>query len=80
MTNQTEVLGRALEWIHKNSIDGNGICVTSRIQKIYPEVTGYYIPTLLDWGEKDLALAYARHLLQIQKEDGSWYDSDDIAP
>ncbi len=70
----------ALKWIKNNTIDGNGITVTSKERRIYPEVTGYYIPTLLQCGEKELAISYAKYLCSIQKEDGSWYDSKDVAP
>ena len=80
MNNSTEAFKKALMWIEKNTIDGNGIAVTSKEQVIYPEVTGYYIPTLLKWGEKDRACAYAKHLCSIQKKDGSWYDPTDSAP
>lgn len=78
--NKVSCFTRALAWIKANTIDGKGIAVTSRKQVIYPEVTGYYIPSLLQWGERDLALSYARHLCSIQKEDGSWHDSADKAP
>ena len=71
---------RALQWIDRNTIDGNGIAVSSKKQVIYPEVTGYYIPTLLQWGERERAIAYAKHLCSIQKEDGSWYDPSGSAP
>lgn len=71
---------RALNWIDNNTIDGSGIAVSSKEHRVYPEVTGYYIPTLLEWGERDRACAYAKHLLSIQKEDGSWYDSNDQDP
>ena len=57
-----------------------GITVTNRERSIYPEVSGYYIPTLLRWGEEERAQAFAGHLCSIQKEDGSWYDSGDVAP
>lgn len=78
--NRVEVFDRALNWIKNNTLDGCGITVTSKEKYIYPEVTGYYIPSLLQWGERDLAIAYAKYLCAIQKEDGSWYDSKDIAP
>lgn len=70
----------AMNWIENNTIDGNGIALTSRRRIIYPEVTGYYIPTLLQWGERERACAYAEYLCSIQKGDGSWYDSYDKAP
>ena len=70
----------AIKWVVGNTIDGNGITVTSQEKLIYPEVTGYYIPTLLQWGERDLAVSYAKYLCAIQKPDGSWYDAYDNAP
>lgn len=78
--NRIKSFYKALEWIERNSINGDGITVTSKEQRIYPEVTGYYIPTLLSWGERERACAYARYLCSIQKEDGSWYDSTDTCP
>lgn len=80
MVNKVEQFNKALKWIENNSISGDGIAVTSKDQRIYPEVTGYYIPTLLAWGEKERACAYAKYLCSIQKKDGSWYDSTDTAP
>lgn len=80
MKNKVEYFNLALDWINKYSIEGKGITVTSKEQRIYPEVTGYYIPTLITWGEKERARAYATYLCSIQKEDGSWYDSTDTSP
>lgn len=78
--NCIEVYERAIEWIKNHSVDGHAIMCTSERRKEYPEVTGYYIPTLVRWGYRELALNYAEWLLQAQKEDGSWYDTDDRAP
>ncbi len=80
MNNQVFIFDRALQWIHNNTLDNKGIAVSSKEQFIYPEVTGYYIPTLLRWGEKPLALSYAKYLCSIQKVDGSWYDYADKNP
>lgn len=80
MLNYSEVYNNAIKWIHNNTINGNGITLSRHKHIIYPEVTGYYIPTLLDCGEKDLAASYAKYLCSIQKEDGSWYDSGENAP
>lgn len=71
---------KAIKWIEKNTIDGHGIAVTSKQKVIYPEVTGYYIPTLIRWGHTDLAIRYADYLASIQKKDGSWYDPSDKSP
>lgn len=80
MSNQIAHFNKTIRWIHEHTVDGCGIAVTSKQMVIYPEVTGYYIPSLLQWGEKELACAYAKHLCSIQKEDGSWYDCTDTAP
>lgn len=81
MSNKIDKFKRALNWIRDNTIDGNGITVTSKERKIYPEVTGYYIPTLLQWGgERDLAISYANYLCGSQSESGAWYDSDGKDP
>lgn len=71
---------RAVDWIYRNSVDGQAIICNTDKKKGYPEVTGYYIPTLLRWGYRELAIAYAKWLCKIQKDDGSWYDTDDKAP
>jgi malonyl-CoA O-methyltransferase len=62
---------RALDWIKKNTIPGQGIAVTSKQNIPYPEVTGYLIPTLLDAGENDLAEQYADYLAAVQHPNGA---------
>jgi malonyl-CoA O-methyltransferase len=49
-------------------------------RKPYPEVSGYFIPTLLKWGEHDLACRFAVWLASIQNANGSWSDPDGISP
>ncbi len=75
-----QIYRKAILWIQNNSLNGQAIICSTNKQKGYPEVTGYYIPTLLRWGYRDLAVSYAKWLCGIQKEDGSWYDTDDQAP
>jgi malonyl-CoA O-methyltransferase len=70
-----EALEGAKRWIADNTIDG-GIAHSSQIRKPYPEVTGYYIPTLLKWGEIDRAKYYADWLLSIQTPEGAWQNTD----
>lgn len=66
---------RALAWVDTYTVEGAGIAVNSKQSSIpYPEVTGYFIPTLLQWGEVERATAYGAWLLSIQNEDGSWND------
>lgn len=63
----------AKQWIERYSVDNKGIAVESSQPKIiYPEVTGYYIPTLLKFGDREKAVNYGDYLLTIQNEDGSW--------
>lgn len=75
-----KVYQKSISWIKKNTIDGEGIICHSKLRISYPEVTGYYIPTLLNWGYRDLAIQYAKWLCSIQKEDGSWFDTEDKWP
>lgn len=74
------IYNKAIEWVKKNSIASAGIISNTASEKPYPEVTGYYIPTLIRWGYRDLAVQYAKWLCKIQKEDGSWYEINDVAP
>ena len=83
---RTDYLGiyrRAIHWIKEHTLtetEGQAIICSTATPFGYPEVTGYYIPTLLRWGYRDLAVSYAKWLLSLQKEDGSWYDTDDQSP
>lgn len=70
-----EATNRAKMWIEKYSIAGEGIVNNSKLRESYPEVTGYYIPTLMKWGFSDLAVSYAKWLCTIQHSDGAWYDT-----
>lgn len=71
------VYKRAIHWIENYSIQNEGIINNTGLQKSYPEVTGYYIPTLIQWGYRDLAISYAKWLCTIQKESGAWCDTMD---
>lgn len=64
----------ALEWIENNRIHGEGIQICNTREEPYPEVTGYYIPTLLDCGRWELSVEFAHWLMSIQNPDGSWSD------
>lgn len=68
------------KWIEENTIQGGGIINNTDVRQSYPEVTGYFIPTLLRWGFREKAVNYAKWLCNIQKEDGSWYDTYDLHP
>lgn len=80
---RTDYIGiykKAIKWLKENTVINEGIINNTKLKKSYPEVTGYYIPTLIKWGYKDLAIQYAKYLCSIQKEHGSWYDTDDKSP
>lgn len=79
-TNYIEIFRKAINWIKDNSVNSEAIICNSDKRKGYPEVTGYYIPTLLKWGYRGLAVSFAKWLCEIQKPDGSWYDTDDREP
>ena len=63
---------KALDWFKNNMVTGKGIIVHTRLQEPYPEVTGYFIPTLYAWGENDLARECTKWLISIQSDDGSF--------
>lgn len=70
--NLVEAYQQAKGWIERNSAPDAGIYISTKKQIVYPEVTGYFIPTLLTWGIHDLAEHYVTWLLSIQNPDGSW--------
>ena len=78
--NYTLIYNKAIQWIKDNSIPNEGIINSSISRKSYPEVTGYYIPALIRWGYKELAITYAKWLCTIQHENGAWYDTADKNP
>ena len=75
-----DIYGRAIMWIQSSSVKNKGIINNTRQPLPYPEVTGYFIPTLLRFGHRELAIEYAKWLCSIQKEDGSWWDTYDKEP
>ena len=70
----------AINWIKEHTLvekTGKSIINNTHVQRGYPEVTGYFIPSLIRAGYGDLAMEYARWLCSIQHADGSWWDTDD---
>lgn len=63
----------ALSWVERYTIN-DGISVTSKKLIPYPEVTGYFIPTLLAWNKVKTAKKYARMLVTSQLDSGAWTD------
>ncbi len=71
---------KAIAWIKRHELPDGGIRVHHRHRCAYPEVTGYLIPTLLDWGEVALADRCGKWLARIQNPDGSFSDPDQGVP
>jgi hypothetical protein len=64
----------ALRWIRAHRAPQGGVVVSSKNRLLYPEVTGYLVPTLLRRGERELALSFARRLVSVQRDDGLFGD------
>ncbi len=69
---------KALGWFKNNMVEDQGIIVHTREKVPYPEVTGYYIPTLYNWKETELARICTRWLLSIQLENGAFPAPDGV--
>lgn len=65
---------KALAWVHTHSPANSGIFASSSEALPYPEVTGYFIPTLCAWNEMELAESYGRWLISTQLSSGAWAD------
>lgn len=63
---------RAMDWFKNHMVEGQGIIVHTKQPVPYPEVTGYFIPTLYQWGEDELARTCCRWLISIQLPDGAF--------
>lgn len=69
---------KAMDWARRNSLLDKGVFISSRKRICYPEVTGYFIPTLLSLREDEMAMGFARWLCTQQNKDGSFNGSDGI--
>lgn len=78
--NTVQAFNKAMDWIDAHSIQNAGVAVNTKNLRPYPEVTGYYIPTLLSWGEIDRALVYGRWLISCQHKEGCWGDANANEP
>lgn len=65
-----------MDWIRNHTTDTGGVMISDRQHEPYPEVTGYLIPSLLEFGEHSLAERYSEYLHATQNLDGSWNGSD----
>ena len=74
-------MNKTLEWMYAAECDGGGLSAwkqNGRWMPPYPEVTGYCIPTLFEWGAGDLAVRCADWLLSVQNANGSFNGIDGI--
>ena len=69
---------RAMDWFKANMVKGQGIIVHTRQPVAYAEVTGYFVPTLYEWGETELAETCTDWLLSIQLADGAFPAPDGV--
>jgi malonyl-CoA O-methyltransferase len=69
---------KAIRWIKTQRIQGAGIPHPLNKAISYQEVTGYLIPTLTNWGEKDLAQDLARWEISVQRSDGAFSAIDGV--
>lgn len=70
-----DIYQSAVQWIEDNTLNEKAICYVSGGKEGYPEVTGYFIPSLLKWGYREMAVSYAQWLCSIQRADGAWGDA-----
>jgi malonyl-CoA O-methyltransferase len=70
--------GRALQWVRAHRLPGDGVVPFSRSRVATQEVTGYLIPTLCEWGERDLALELAEWEMSVQRPDGAFSAIDNV--
>lgn len=70
--------GRALQWVRAHRLPGDGVVPFSRSRVATQEVTGYLIPTLYEWGERDLALELAAWEMSVQRDDGAFAAIDGV--
>lgn len=70
---------RAMDWFKAHRVPGQGVIVHTRRPVPYPEVTGYFIPTLYAWNEDAAARSCVEWLLTVQLADGAFPAPDGVA-
>ncbi len=69
----------ALSWFKAHRVGEQGIIVHTRQPVPYAEVTGYWVPTLYEWGEEAAARSCLRWLLSVQLPEGAFPAPDGVA-
>src|SRR5688572_6988300 len=68
----------ALSWFKAHRVGGEGIIVHTRKPVPYAEVTGYFVPTLYQWDEQQLARSCLRWLVSVQLPEGAFAAPDGV--
>ncbi|HZP88956.1 MAG TPA: prenyltransferase/squalene oxidase repeat-containing protein [Burkholderiales bacterium] len=68
----------ALSWFRAHRAAEQGVIVHTRRPVPYAEVTGYFVPTLYDWGELAAARSCLRWLVSIQLAEGGFPAPDGV--
>ena len=71
-------MGLVLDWVLRAQTPDGGIRAFGGDSQVYPEVTGYMIPTLIAYGEIEAAFRCAEYLLTVQQDDGSFLGLDGV--
>lgn len=71
-------LARAIGWVKAHRLGRGGIAVHHKSRLATQEVTGYLIPTLLNAGERALAIELAQWEASVQRPDGSLAAPDGV--
>jgi malonyl-CoA O-methyltransferase len=69
---------KAIAWVKTHRIPGAGVPPHHKTNIAGQEGTGYLIPTLYNWGEKELARDLARWEASVQRADGSFTAPDGV--
>lgn len=63
---------KAIHWMLNNIVDDGGVRAMSSLRHAYPEVTGYFIPTMMEYGYHQEAVRAAKWLMAYQSADGGF--------
>jgi GT2 family glycosyltransferase/tetratricopeptide (TPR) repeat protein len=70
---------KAIQWVKNNRMFNGGIRATHYNGNVATEeVTGYLIPTLYEWGERELAKDLAKWEASVQRPDGAFSGVDGV--
>ena len=68
----------ALSWFKAHRVGDEGVIVHTRKPVPYAEVTGYFVPTLYQWDEHQLARSCLRWLVSVQLPEGAFAAPDGV--